>query len=107
MSEERQLGVMRLLQDNPELSQRQLAEELGVSVGSVNYCVKALIDKGWVKLGNFQKNPNKLGYVYLLTPKGVSAKARLTKLFLQRKLVEYEALRAEIESLEMEVSETP
>ena len=103
MSEERQLKALKLLQENPELSQRQLADALGVSVGAANYCLKALVEKGWVKLENFQKNPNKLGYLYLLTPMGISAKTRLTASFLKRKLDEYEMLKLEIEELQSEV----
>ena len=91
--------VLRILKDNPDLTQRELAEKLGVSVGSLNYCLKALIEKGWIKMQNFSQSKNKFGYVYLLTPSGISEKAALTGRFLQRKLVEYEALRSEIESL--------
>ena len=85
------------------MSQRELAEALGVSVGAANYCLKALVEKGWVKLENFQKNPNKLGYLYLLTPMGIAAKAQLTARFLRRKVAEYDALRAEIDQLQAEV----
>lgn len=99
MSEQRQLDAMRLLETNPEMTQRELAEALGVSLGATNYCLKALVEKGWVKLENFQNNPNKLGYLYLLTPKGVAAKAALTARFLRRRLAEYDALKAEIEQL--------
>ena len=103
MAEERHLKALRLLEQNPEMTQRELAEALGVSVGAANYCLKALVDKGWVKFENFQKNPNKLGYLYLLTPMGISAKAQLTASFLRRKMAEYEALRAEIDQLQAEV----
>ena len=103
MSEERQLKALKLLQENPELSQRQLADALGVSLGAANYCLKALVEKGWVKLENFQKNPNKLGYLYLLTPMGISAKTRLTASFLKRKLDEYESLKLEIDELQSEM----
>ena len=103
MAEERHLKALRLLEQNPEMTQRELAEALGVSVGAANYCLKALVDKGWVKLENFQKNPNKLGYLYLLTPMGISAKAQLTASFLRRKVAEYEALRAEIDQLQADV----
>ena len=95
--------VMRLIERNPRLTQRELARELGVSLGKVNYCVQALLEKGLVKGANFQANPNKLGYTYLLTPTGMRAKARLTKKFLERKVAEYEALSAEIASLEQEL----
>ena len=103
MAEERHLKALRLLEQNPEMTQRELAEALGVSVGAANYCLKALVEKGWVKLENFQKNPNKLGYLYLLTPMGFAAKAQLAARFLRRKVAEYEALRAEIAQLQAEV----
>ena len=105
MNQERELNALKLLEKNPEMTQRALAEALGVSVGAANYCLKALVEKGWVKLENFQTNPNKLGYLYLLTPMGISAKARLTASFLRRKMAEYEALRAEIDQLQAEVNE--
>ena len=85
------------------MSQRQLAANLGVSLGAANYCLKALVEKGWVKLENFQKNPNKLGYLYLLTPIGITAKTQLTASFLKRKLMEYENLKSEIEELKAQV----
>ena len=103
MSEERQLKALKVLELQPEISQRQLAVELDVSLGAANYCLKALVDKGWVKLENFQKNPNKLGYLYLLTPMGIAAKSALTARFLKRKLEEYEALKVEIEELQSQV----
>ena len=103
MSEQRQLDAMRLLETNPKMTQRELAEALGVSLGAANYCLKALVRKGWVKLENFQNNPNKLGYLYLLTPMGMAAKTTLTARFLRRKLAEYETLKAEIEQLTREV----
>ena len=87
------------------MSQRELADALGVSVGAANYCLKALVAKGWVKLENFQKNPNKLGYLYLLTPIGIAARAHLTASFLRRKMAEHEALRAEIDQLQAEADE--
>ena len=103
MTHDRQLSALRLLDANPDMTQRQLAHALGVSVGSANYCLKALVEKGWVKLENFQSNPNKLGYLYLLTPAGVAAKTQLTARFLKRKLHEYDDLKAEIETLKAEV----
>ena len=106
MSEQRQLDAMRLLETNPEMTQREIAEALGVSLGAANYCLKALVEKGWVKLENFQNNPNKLGYLYLLTPMGMAAKTTLTGRFLRRKLAEYESLKAEIEQLKRDVSHT-
>ena len=104
MSDERQLKALRLLQEHPEMSQRQLADNLGVSLGAANYCLKALVEKGWVKLENFQKNPNKLGYLYLLTPIGITAKTQLTASFLKRKLMEYEDLKSEIEELKVMIA---
>ena len=99
MSEQRQLDAMRLLETNPDMTQRELAEALGVSVGAANYCLKALAEKGWIKFENFQKNRNKVGYLYLLTPAGIAAKSKLTARFLKRKLKEHEALTAEIQEL--------
>ena len=81
------------------MSQRKLAEELGVSVGKVNYCVKALVDKGLVKAGNFKRSSDKMSYLYLLTPKGIEEKARLTASFLKRKIAEHEQIIKEIEQL--------
>lgn len=101
-TEDLHFRVLKLLQDNPELSQRELAVRLGVSNGKLNYCLRALIDKGLVKLGNFAHSTHHLGYAYLLTPSGVARKAALTQSFLKRKLAEYEALRAEIEALTTE-----
>ena len=94
---------MRILDEKPQISQRELAEQLGVSVSGLNYCLKALIQKGWVKMQNFSQNPNKSGYVYLLTPAGMAQKASLTGTFLKRKMQEYESLRAEIEALQFEI----
>lgn len=96
---------MRLLEDDPDLTQRELAQSLGVSVGSVNYCLKALVDKGWVKMKNFAYSKNKFGYIYILTPSGLAEKALITQRFLQHKMDEYEALSAEIEALKMEILE--
>jgi EPS-associated MarR family transcriptional regulator len=103
-SEDTAYRVMRLLQANPDLTQRELAQELGVSVGSLNYCLKALIDKGWVKMQNFSQSKNKFGYVYILTPIGMAEKAALTSRFLKRKMSEYEALKAEIDALSAEAN---
>ena len=103
MSEERQLRVMRLLENNPEMTQRELARALNISLGAANFCLKALADKGWIKIDNFKNNPNKLGYLYLLTPEGIAAKTKLTMRFLKRKLIEYDELKSEIETLEKEL----
>lgn len=96
--------VMRLLGEQPDLTQRELAEQLGVSVSGVNYCLKALIEKGWLKMNNFAHSKNKFGYVYVLTPQGLAERAALTARFLRRKMEEYEALKAEIETLKTEHS---
>lgn len=92
--------VLHLLQEEPNLTQRELAEKLGISLGGVNYCLKSLIDIGHIKAGNFKNNPDKSVYLYLLTPKGVSEKASLTAGFLKRKMAEYRALKQEIESVQ-------
>ena len=89
-------NVLRKIQQKPESSQRELAEELGFSLGKLNYCLKALKDKGLVKIKNFKKNPNKINYIYVLTPKGVSEKTKLTLNFMKRKIKEYEELKKEI-----------
>jgi EPS-associated MarR family transcriptional regulator len=104
MHDEMHFKVLRLLQEHPQLSQREMAEVLGVSLGKTNYCLKALMDKGYVKMQNFISSHNKLAYSYLLTPSGISEKALLTARFLKRKVAEYETLKNEIESLKSEVS---
>ena len=91
--------VLRVLQDEPDLSQREIAVRLGVSLGAVNFCLRALTEKGQVKVRNFRSSDNKLRYAYILTPGGIAEKTRLTGAFLARKVAEYEALRAEIEAL--------
>jgi EPS-associated MarR family transcriptional regulator len=103
LQEDTYFRVMQILQENPDLTQRELAEKLGVSVGGLNYCLKALIDKGWVKMQNFQNSKNKFKYVYLLTPQGIAEKVALTTRFLGRKMQEYETLKAQIDSLRKEV----
>lgn len=99
--------VMRAIAQNPQMSQRDLARELGVSLGGINYCINALIAKGAIKVENFRASDSKLRYAYVLTPEGIAEKARMTGRFLQRKMREYDALKAEIESLRGEISETP
>jgi EPS-associated MarR family transcriptional regulator len=103
MSSEVHYKLMRLLDANPEMSQRDIARELGVSLGKVNYCLRALITKGWVKATNFTNSQNKAAYMYLLTPRGIEHKAGLTVQFLQARVREYEALRAEIKQIRREV----
>lgn len=96
--------LLRALEQNPNLSQRQLATELGYSLGKLNYCLKALKEKGWVKVENFRNSQNKSAYFYQLTPSGVTEKARVTQRFLQRKLEEHERVQREIEALKKEVA---
>ena len=95
--------VLKLLHDKPDISQRDLADQLGVSHGKMNYCLNALIDKGLVKLENFQSSQHKFKYAYLLTPAGIAEKAALTGRFLKRKMAEYEALKAEIDALQADM----
>lgn len=97
---------MRLLEENPDLTQRELAKKLGISVGGLNYCLKALIRKGLVKMKNFAHSKNKFGYVYMLTPSGMAEKATITQGFLQRKIAEYESLKAEIDALKQDLGKT-
>lgn len=102
--EDTKFRVLRLLEENPDLTQREIANKLGISLGGANYCLRALIDKGLVKIQNFQGSDNKLGYAYFLTPKGIYEKSVLAAGFLKRKMEEYDALKAEIEELEKEVA---
>ncbi len=97
--------IFKLIEAQPDISQRQLAKALGVSLGKVNYCLKALIDKGQVKVRNFQRNPRKKTYVYLMTPRGIEEKTQLTTHFLKRKMAEYEQLKQEIEQLRCEAEQ--
>ncbi|MFG6535309.1 MarR family EPS-associated transcriptional regulator [Sulfitobacter sp. 1A16787] len=103
-NDDNRFRVMRALEANPQLSQRDLAKTLGISLGVVNYCLKGLVEKGQVKVSNFRASGNKLRYAYVLTPRGVLERARLTKNFLQRRMAEHEALRAEIAALQEEVN---
>jgi EPS-associated MarR family transcriptional regulator len=105
-NDETRYRLLSYLAVHPEASQRELASELGVSVGKINYCLRALLEKGLVKIRNFKNSNNKLAYAYLLTPSGVEEKANVTYRFFRRKLAEYEALRSEIERLSAEVSES-
>lgn len=104
IQEDTHFRIMRILQDNPDLTQRELADKLGMSVGGLNYCLNALIAKGFVKMANFSKSKNKFKYVYLLTPLGIVEKLALTSRFLKRKMEEYEALKMEIELLKSELN---
>lgn len=103
LQEDTRFRVLRALQDNPHLTQRELSERLGVSLGATNFVLRALMDKGAVKVRNFRGNTRKLSYAYILTPQGLAEKAALTARFLARKQREYEALKAEIEGLEAEL----
>jgi EPS-associated MarR family transcriptional regulator len=104
--DETQLKVMRMLHEQPELSQRNIAKELGVSLGGINYCFKALVEKGWIKLENFSDSKHKFGYLYLLTPSGIAQKSKLTASFLRIKLIEFNALEKEIEILQSEADKS-
>ena len=106
-TDELDVALLRRLADSPQASQRELARDTGVSLGRINYALRALIDKGWVKAGNFSRNPNKLGYAYLLTPSGIEARYQLTRSFLACKMREYDRLRLEIERLQDELEAAP
>ena len=99
------LDLLRKLESNPEYTQRDLSKEMGVSLGKVNYCIRKLTEKGLIKLTNFKQNPKKMGYIYLLTPKGIDEKSKLTFSFLKKKIIEYETLKKEIDELQLESEE--
>ena len=103
MPTETYLKILKHIESNPHISQRQLAQELGVSVGKINYCVQALMTKGLVKAGNFKRSAHKMSYLYLLTPKGIEEKTRLTASFLKRKIAEHEKITQEIKQLKRDV----
>jgi EPS-associated MarR family transcriptional regulator len=103
MTTETHLKILKHIESNPHISQRQLAQDLGVSVGKINYCVRALITKGLVKAGNFKLSSDKMRFLYLLTPAGIEEKARLTASFLKRKIAEHEKITQEIEQLKRDV----
>ena len=107
LSDEVRYRLLRYVDDHPHASQRELARELGVSVGKVNYCLRALTEKGWLKMRNFRNAENKIAYRYVLTPKGIEEKIEVTSRFLRRKLEEYELITAEIERLTRELREVP
>lgn len=100
LQEDTHFRVLSLLEQNPDMSQRELASALGVSLGGINYSLKALIERGMIKAQNFTKSESKLAYAYVLTPQGISEKTKLMARFLKRKMEEYDALKAEIESLQ-------
>ncbi|WP_061222796.1 MarR family EPS-associated transcriptional regulator [Leptospira weilii] len=97
--------LLRILEENPEVNQREISEILGISLGKVNYCLKALMDKGWIKAKNFKNSNNKFAYTYFLTPMGIEEKARVTVRYLKMKIQEYEQIQKEIEELKKEVGE--
>ena len=105
MSEEINLKLMKLIEKNPHLTQRELASAMGMSLGKTHYVLKSLVNVGWVKLSNFRKSNNKLGYAYILTPLGVVEKVAITARFLLKKQNEYESLKKEIEELKAEVND--
>ncbi len=96
--------VLKLMQENPSMTQRALAKELGISLGGANYCLQALVEKGWLKIQNFSQSKHKLAYAYLLTPVGMAEKAALTARFLKRKMQEYDELKVEIAALQKDMS---
>ena len=102
LDDENRYKLLKLLHDNPDMNQRQIASALGLSLGKANFCLKALVEKGLVKVGNFSRSPNKKAYVYLLTLRRIEEKAAVTRDFLERKQKEYEDLKAEIEELQNE-----
>ncbi len=103
LRDEMYFRVLRALEKAPNVTQRELANETNISLGGINYCLKALSEKGWIKIRNFQKSKNRISYVYKLTPLGIAEKLTLTQTFLAKKLAEYESLKAEIEALQQEV----
>ena len=105
LSDEYRYKILKRLEGEPEISQRELAKELGISLGRVNYCLKALIEKGWVKANNFRNNQNKKAYMYLLTPRGAEEKSLITVRFLKFNMAEYEALKGEVEILQREAAQ--
>jgi EPS-associated MarR family transcriptional regulator len=105
VSDELRYRLLNHLAEHPNASQREVAAELGISLGKVNYCLNALIQKGWLKVQNFKKSENKTGYLYVLTPKGIEEKVNVTYQFLRRKMAEYDVLKEEIERLTVEVQQ--
>jgi len=103
LEEELRYQILKRLQEDPNISQRDLARDLGISLGKVNYCMKGLVERGWVKAKNFRKSNNKLAYAYYLTPIGIEEKARVTLSFLKTRIAQYEELECEIEELRQDV----
>ena len=102
LNDENRYKLLKLLHENPKMNQREIASALGLSLGKANFCLRALIEKGWIKVGNFSRSSNKKAYVYLLTLRGIEEKAEVTREFLSRKQKEYEELKVEIEELKNE-----
>ena len=105
LSDDLKYQILQQLEKDPQISQRQLANELGMSLGKTNYCVRAVVEKGWVKVRNFRKSNRKVAYLYQLTPRGIAAKSRITRRFLDRKVEEFERLQKEIQQLRAEVDD--
>lgn len=105
LTDEFRAKILKKLQDDPQISQRDLARDLGISLGRANYCLRALMDKGLIKANNFKNNRNKKAYMYYLTPRGMTEKARATARFLEVKVAEYEALQREIDNLRQDMQE--
>ncbi|MCR6653787.1 MAG: MarR family EPS-associated transcriptional regulator [Cellvibrionaceae bacterium] len=106
-NDETHYQLIKLIEENPSISQRELAERLEISLGKVNYCLRALINVGWVKAGNFVRSNNKMRYAYVLTPKGLCEKTKITAHFLQKKQAQYESLKIEIARLKSELDSDP
>ena len=106
MTDELQHRIFKIIQRNPAINQRGLSRELGISLGKANYCIKALVEKGWVKINNFRNNQNKLGYAYVLTPTGIEEKASVTLRYLKRKMREYDELKLAVEELKKDLNPT-
>lgn len=104
LTDEYRCKILRILEEDPDISQRELARALGISLGRANFCLQALIEKGWIKVNNFKNSNNKKAYMYLLTRRGLAEKTRVTSRFLERKVAEYEALKREIEQLRREAT---
>lgn len=102
MTDELQHKLFKAIAETPQMNQRELSQNLGISLGKANYCVKALVEKGWVKAQNFKNNKNKLSYIYILTPSGIDEKASVTIRYLKRKMQEYDELKAAVEELKKE-----
>ena len=107
LTDETRYRILKLLEADPQASQRRISDELGISLGRVNYCLNALINKGLVKANNFRNSENKRAYLYLLTPRGIEERARVTARFLRVKLDEYEILKRELEELQREAADKP